>query len=406
MMSIALAAGVVLIPRYGLANCGPAYVLVPRANLRAGPGPDHDLIDSVDQNVSLDCLANRDGWMQVAIVGGQTGWIRADLVSQTVIRIHKNEQTLLVTHSGNVVLTLPVAPGAKGLGAGRYFASPEGKQLALSWPNRHDLRAYLLAGAITYPAYSKAVVHGAESMGGNGLAICPGPTGGDSCGALLSPGDFGRLLAEVPGGARLEIYANHDEDRDINRPDELSRRIHMGAVAQLSRPAAGLSPGGRPPNLAYPGGDIQPDFATSTDIVIRAVRRAGIDLQALVHEDMLRHPTRYVGLDMGEEGSGSHRLVPVLSAFLAQNALSLPTDVHADPFGFEAGDIVVFATGVAGDGVPDRVGLVGDTFNRAGYPLIITVWDMGQSTNRMDLLGRESLKVVGHFRMTHLYDYQ
>src|SRR5262249_39506434 len=39
--------------------------------------------------------------------------------------------------------------------------------------------------------------------------------------------------------------------------------------------------------LAYPGGDVPLDRGSCTDVLVRAYRRAGIDLQLLVHEDML-----------------------------------------------------------------------------------------------------------------------
>ncbi|MGL1863646.1 MAG: DUF1287 domain-containing protein [Pseudodesulfovibrio sp.] len=382
------------------------YVLKPMVNLRDEPRADSPVLASIARNTSLICLGARDGWLNVVKPGHQPGWVRADLLSHTVIHIHKNERQLVVMRGDTTVLTMPVNPGKKGLGDGRYFAVPSGKRLVLSWPNRQDIRTYLKNGKMDYLAYRKVILGGAKAVGGGGLSLCSGAVRDKSCGVVLSPGDFSRLMAEIPGGARVEIYANSDADRDMNRPDELSQRIHMGALEQLKRSAAGLSSYSRAPSIDYPGGDIQPDFAASADIVIRAVRHAGLDLQALVHEDVLLHPDRYSALNVGSDDFASHRLVPVLFEYLRGNAMSLPVDIEDNPFGFEAGDIVVFATGSAGENVPDRVGVVDDTFNAAGHPLVVAVWDMGQTTSRMDLLGRKNKKVVGHFRMTHLFDYQ
>ena len=39
-------------------------------------------------------------------------------------------------------------------------------------------------------------------------------------------------------------------------------------------------------NIAYPMGDITADKGVCTDVIIRAYRKLGIDLQQLVHEDM------------------------------------------------------------------------------------------------------------------------
>ena len=41
--------------------------------------------------------------------------------------------------------------------------------------------------------------------------------------------------------------------------------------------------------LAYPGGDVANDRGVCTDVVIRAWRELGVDLQVLVHEDMRAH---------------------------------------------------------------------------------------------------------------------
>lgn len=382
------------------------YVLPPMIDLRNGPGKEHDVASVLGRNNSIVCLAQERGWVRVATVGGRSGWTRRDFVSDIVVALFKNDRLLTVKGGGKTLLSVPVSPGKRGLGEGRYFGVPQAGRLMLSWPNRKDLRDFLAAGQMGYATYARVLVDGPESVGGTGLALCSGNAGGEACGAILSAPDFDRLEALVSKGARVEIYGGSASAREINRPDELSQRIHQGALGQLKRPAAGISPDSRVPSISYPGGDIQPDFATSADIVTRAVRHAGVDLQAVIHEDILLYPERYADLGRGKDGSGPHRHVPTLCRFLEHNALSLPLDIRENPFAFEAGDIVLFATGLDGEGVPDRAGVVGETFNNLGHPLVITVWDMGQSTGLQDIFGRKNLEVVGHFRMTHLFDYQ
>ena len=342
-------------------------------------------------------------------VDGRTGWIRSDLVSANILRLYMNERELVLSRNGNALWSCEFAPGVPGVRSGRYFGVVRGETLLLSWPNRADLRTRLFSGDLSYPTYVRGVKGDFPDGFGRQESMCIGAEAG--CALVMSPADMARLLADVPNGVRVEIYTSRDEEREINRPDELSRQIYLGARRQLRYPAAGLGPGSRVPRLTYPGGDIQPDFASSADIVTRAVRQAGLDLQALVHEDVLLFPGRYHGLDMGTDGSGSHRLPPVLAAYMSHNALSLSLDVEADPFGFEAGDIVFFSSQKngadgAGANVPNLVGVVCETYNPAGLPLVITVRDMGQSTGRVDLLGRATPSVVGHYRMTHLFDYQ
>ena len=40
--------------------------------------------------------------------------------------------------------------------------------------------------------------------------------------------------------------------------------------------------------IAYPGGDVPVERGVCTDVIIRAMRGVGIDLQREVHEDMMR----------------------------------------------------------------------------------------------------------------------
>ncbi|WP_319469567.1 DUF1287 domain-containing protein [uncultured Pseudodesulfovibrio sp.] len=300
--------------------------------------------------------------------------------------------------------TFSIAPASAGMPEGRYFATLSGgRSMILSWPNRADYRRFLVTGNMTLARCDAALVSGKSSMRKR-IALCGGSGKSGECGAVFSASDFSRLTTLFPNGCRVEIYPDAEEDRMLNRPDELSYRIYQGAVALLKTPPAGMRQGARLPALSYPGGDIQPDFATSPDIVTRAVRRAGLDLQVLVHEDMLLHPDRYQGLDRGDDPHGAHRSVAVLFAYFSHNSLSLTTDVNEDLFAFEAGDIVFWASGETGNDAPDRAGVVSETFDRDGVPQIITVGGVGQLTRRQSVLTKQTL--IGHFRMTHLFDYQ
>src|ERR1044071_2421113 len=45
--------------------------------------------------------------------------------------------------------------------------------------------------------------------------------------------------------------------------------------------------------IAYPNGDVPRETGVCTDVIIRAYRHAGTDLQVLVHEDMKAHFSKY-----------------------------------------------------------------------------------------------------------------
>lgn len=64
--------------------------------------------------------------------------------------------------------------------------------------------------------------------------------------------------------------------------------------------------------IDYPGGDVPPEGGACTDVVVRAFRHGGIDLQKLIHEDMRDYFELYPqnwGLQ-GPDTNIDHRRVP------------------------------------------------------------------------------------------------
>src|SRR5690606_19288447 len=71
--------------------------------------------------------------------------------------------------------------------------------------------------------------------------------------------------------------------------------------------------------IDYPNGDVPENIGVCTDVVIRAYRAIGTDLQVLVHEDMAKHFSAYPshriwGLSRSVKNI-DHRLVPNLLTF-------------------------------------------------------------------------------------------
>lgn len=79
-------------------------------------------------------------------------------------------------------------------------------------------------------------------------------------------------------------------------------------------------------SIPYPMGDVPPDKGVCTDVVVRAYRKLGVDLQQLIHEDMRTHfelyPKRW-GLKRPDTNI-DHRRVPNLQVFFARKGSSLP----------------------------------------------------------------------------------
>jgi len=93
--------------------------------------------------------------------------------------------------------------------------------------------------------------------------------------------------------------------------------------------------------IPYPGGDVPRERGVCTDVIIRAYRDAfSLDLQKLVHEDMVAHfsayPTRW-GLPRPDPNI-DHRRVPNLIVFLRRKGMELV--LSQDPATFLSGDLV------------------------------------------------------------------
>jgi uncharacterized protein YijF (DUF1287 family) len=83
--------------------------------------------------------------------------------------------------------------------------------------------------------------------------------------------------------------------------------------------------------IPYPMGDVPDDRGVCADTVVRAFRAAGVDLQALVHEDMRRAFAAYPriwGLRRPDTNI-DHRRVPNLETFFTRAGARLPLPLVA-----------------------------------------------------------------------------
>lgn len=145
--------------------------------------------------------------------------------------------------------------------------------------------------------------------------------------------------------------------------------------------------------IAYPNGDIPATMGVCTDVIIRAYRSLGVDLQQLVHEDIAqnfeRYPSRRIwGLHKPDKNI-DHRRVPNLQAFFKRHGVELPVTQLAESY--RAGDLVTWML----PGNLPHIGIVTDqTSSLTGLPLI--VHNIGQGPELEDMLFR--YKVTGHYR--------
>jgi len=143
--------------------------------------------------------------------------------------------------------------------------------------------------------------------------------------------------------------------------------------------------------LPYPGGDVPLAGGVCTDVVIRAFRKAGIDLQKDVHEDMKSAFPAYPKLwGLAKPDTNiDHRRVPNLMTFFKRRGKALP--ITRDPANYQPGDIVAWRIP---DGRP-HIGLVapeagGDPARRQ------IIHNIGHGARREDRLFE--FEIIGHYR--------
>jgi hypothetical protein len=142
--------------------------------------------------------------------------------------------------------------------------------------------------------------------------------------------------------------------------------------------------------IPYPGGDVPETIGVCTDVVIRAYRRIGVDLQVKVHEDMARAFASYPqswGM-AGPDTNIDHRRVPNLQTFLRRAGAELPAS--RDPKVYRAGDLVTWR--LAGN-LP-HIGIVTGQASPTGTPLI--VHNIGRGPEIEDVLFK--FPITGHYR--------
>jgi uncharacterized protein YijF (DUF1287 family) len=143
--------------------------------------------------------------------------------------------------------------------------------------------------------------------------------------------------------------------------------------------------------IGYPNGDVPADRGVCTDVVIRAYRKLGIDLQQEVHEDMKaafgRYPHNW-GLSRPDPNI-DHRRVPNLMTFLKRQGTELK--ITANEADYRPGDVVCWNLG----GGVTHIGIVSNKRSADGQrPLIVHNIGAGQVLE--DCLFR--FTVIGHYR--------
>ncbi len=144
-------------------------------------------------------------------------------------------------------------------------------------------------------------------------------------------------------------------------------------------------------SIDYPNGDIPADRGVCTDVVIRAYRKLGFDLQKAVHEDMKANFSLYPniwGLSRTDRNI-DHRRVPNLMKYFER--LGTKLEISDDPESYKTGDIVCWDLG---NGLT-HIGIVVEPKSNDGERHLI-VHNIGRGQEISDCLF--DFKIIGHYQ--------
>ncbi len=144
-------------------------------------------------------------------------------------------------------------------------------------------------------------------------------------------------------------------------------------------------------SIDYPNGDIPSDKGVCTDVVIRAYRKIGIDLQKEIHEDMIVNFGAYPktwGLKTTDKNI-DHRRVPNLMTYFKRKGAEKPISDKAEDY--LPGDMVCWNLG----GAITHIGIVVDIKSQDKKRNLI-VHNIGGGQILADCLF--DYKIIGHYR--------
>ncbi|WP_020394242.1 DUF1287 domain-containing protein [Thiolinea disciformis] len=146
--------------------------------------------------------------------------------------------------------------------------------------------------------------------------------------------------------------------------------------------------------IGYPNGDVPQNIGVCTDTVIRSYRRLGVDLQRLVHQDMIQAFYSYPNLPkwglQGPDTNIDHRRVHNLKVFFTRHGQRLPVTRNASDY--RPGDLVTWSLG----GDQEHIGIVVDRPSPADPNRFMIVHNIGDGEKLEDVLFK--MPITGHYR--------
>jgi len=188
------------------------------------------------------------------------------------------------------------------------------------------------------------------------------------------------------GSKEIESTAGHRTAP--NKPKSKAELLAVAAMEQVGKTTR-YDPSYV--KLAYPGGDVPIECGVCTDVVVRALRKCGVDLQVEIHKDMKAAFKSYPNLWglKRPDSNIDHRRVPNIATFLRRKGKAVEkTKTGGD---YLPGDIVVWRLS---NGRP-HIGIVSNVPVK-GKDRYKVVHNIGAGTQLEDVLF--TFEITGHFR--------
>jgi uncharacterized protein len=216
--------------------------------------------------------------------------------------------------------------------------------------------------------------------------------------AILFASFFGLIsFAACSAGGRKVSAAEPDNrpparEHWIRRPLSNSSQIKSLVDSAFEQSTQTVEYNSSYTKLAYPNGDVPISGGVCADVIVRAFRSAGVDLQREVHEDMTHHfssyPSRWAA--RRPDSNIDHRRVPNLMTLFDRRKWSVAiTRNRAD---YYPGDVVAWEL----DNKLLHIGLVTDAVS-ADSSNYLVAHNIGYGTKIEDVL--MSWKIIGHYRI-------
>lgn len=244
-------------------------------------------------------------------------------------------------------------------------------------PASHDLHVSATA-AVAPPTGLGGQTSSGEGLAGTPIRLPPLRLAALESQITASDGNFDGLARRRQLCDVEPVEAGLSEPPTANRGPEFGRALAAAALKQTTDFVVYTDKYRR---LSFPMGDVPSLFGVCTDVVIRAYRAVGIDLQADIH-------TAHIG---SADTSIAHRRTFTLRRYFASRGASLAiTDYPED---FLPGDVVTYDR-PQNRGSRDHIAIVADVTAPSGRPMI--VHNRGWGPQLEDALFVD--RITGHYR--------